>query len=470
LIYNGKSGLSLRPLRLPESLSPHLSRQNIGPTISHLGHFGRTFTSFAQLSLLSLYHYHAGHTSVDSSHWLSSATFAEFARRHNLRESFRRDAVEPVLANVVTCPPDELDIYPAAEIVRYIAQVFGRNQWVVKGGVQRAADRLLTDIPDERRRLGTTLTALRRVAEFENNSRADSCASPHSKEGSVSSRKSSTTTEPTSSTSPLELETSSGATERFDIVIFATQANQAHTLLQTHYESLKSQGASTASLAAAQRRLDLLATFPYTYNVVMNHTDAKAVMPAHRGDWQSLNLATWQPPRSPRASTAETKQDAEVDEKKGLSDDDWQHGIRFSRKWHMATQDFTRIDPTIRVGTEPLLQTTNPTVAIDPAKVVSVARFERALVTVDSRAALARFLGEEHGNRQQRWGVRERIFGTKCGKAKARNEAAEAAEVAPVQGADNIYFVGAWAAEGIPFLEGCVVSAERVAKTILQNS
>jgi Flavin containing amine oxidoreductase len=35
------------------------------------------------------------------------------------------------------------------------------------------------------------------------------------------------------------------------------------------------------------------------------------------------------------------------------------------------------------------------------------------------------------------------------------------------QGAENIWFVGSWVAEGVPLLEGCVVSAERVVEKLL---
>ena len=35
------------------------------------------------------------------------------------------------------------------------------------------------------------------------------------------------------------------------------------------------------------------------------------------------------------------------------------------------------------------------------------------------------------------------------------------------QGAENVWFVGSWVAEGVPLLEGCVVSAERVVEKLL---
>ena len=46
---------------------------------------------------------------------------------------------------------------------------------------------------------------------------------------------------------------------------------------------------------------------------------------------------------------------------------------------------------------------------------------------------------------------------------KARKEIFEG----PAQGAENVWFVGSWVAEGVPLLEGCVVSAEKVVEKVL---
>jgi len=39
----------------------------------------------------------------------------------------------------------------------------------------------------------------------------------------------------------------------------------------------------------------------------------------------------------------------------------------------------------------------------------------------------------------------------------------------PAQGAGNVWFVGSWVAEGVPLLEGCVVSAEKVVEKLLAS-
>ena len=35
------------------------------------------------------------------------------------------------------------------------------------------------------------------------------------------------------------------------------------------------------------------------------------------------------------------------------------------------------------------------------------------------------------------------------------------------QGLQNVWFVGSWVADGVPLLEGCVVSAEKVVDKLL---
>jgi hypothetical protein len=127
----------------------------------------------------------------------------------------------------------------------------------------------------------------------------------------------------------------------------------------------------------------------------------------------------------------------------------------------MATHDLSIAHPRLTtLKGKPLLQTTNPTVDIPEEYIVSKKRFERAIVTRESKRALRGFLYP--------------------------------GEKGSMQGGQGIWFVGAWAAEvsfynfesgtrmvcdadflslqGIPLLEGCVVSAERVVEAIRRSS
>lgn len=104
-----------------------------------------------------------------------------------------------------------------------------------------------------------------------------------------------------------------------------------------------------------------------------------------------------------------------------------------------ATHIISRTHPSLAKALPPtveLLQTTNPIVAIDPSKVISATWYERAMVCPASKRVLSHFVLPE--------------------PASSRRSEAD------FQGRNGIWFVGSWCADGLPLLEGCVESAERV--------
>jgi uncharacterized protein len=124
--------------------------------------------------------------------------------------------------------------------------------------------------------------------------------------------------------------------ERFDHVIFATQANQALALLPE---------------ATAEERT-ALAAFHYRALEVVMHRDI-ALMPARRADWSPVNACV-----SPAFERPE------------------------STIW------INRVQPGLR-GAAPLFQTVMPQRAPHEGSVIGRARFERPLVDAGSAAALA---------------------------------------------------------------------------------
>jgi len=109
----------------------------------------------------------------------------------------------------------------------------------------------------------------------------------------------------------------------------------------------------------------------------------------------------------------------------------------------MATHIISRTHPHLGPNVV-LLQTTNPTVEVEEGKVVSRSWFERVKVTKGSKVALEGFLlpAGEGGGRGRR---------------------------GRYQGIEGVWFCGSWCAEGIPLLEGCVRSAERVVEALLEE-
>lgn len=447
-IYNGNNGLSLRPISLPSpSPSPAAQRSAKAAPSSQpqpapllpwptfvpswascrLDFFALALLyagSYVYLLLLSLYHVKLStHTSSPSGrareHWVARSTLRHFCARTRLPNRFVHDILVPLLSCVTTCSPNEvLDDYPAAELLEYVARTFGTDHYVVKGGVRNVVTALLRKVPEENIHLGCELVDIRpaRISH-----------------GAAGTRRPS-----------VELEDSQGVKRVFDHVIFATQANQARTLLRYHLKHLRdAPDADPATLEYEQRRIDDLAKFLYTQSLVVNHWDADATLPASPADRRILNLLS--PERASRAVAGE--------EKEGGSGRD---ELCMPACYTMATHDLSRLDPALvhpETGV-PVLQSTNPTVAIARDTVLSSQRFERAKVTLESRRILPRFLdvGQQHTGDEER-----------CNGQRGDGET-----TAPrrYQGHGGFWFVGAWAAEGIPLLEGCVSSAERVCEAI----
>lgn len=101
-----------------------------------------------------------------------------------------------------------------------------------------------------------------------------------------------------------------------------------------------------------------------------------------------------------------------------------------------------------------VLQTTNPIVALDPAKVLSVAKLERCVLPpLRSRSyppSVARALTSSP-------------FLPRSRRALPTAEStASLGRLHELQGTAGLWLVGAYAWQGIPLLEGCVASAEQV--------
>jgi len=225
----------------------------------------------------------------------------------------------------------------------------------------------------------------------------------------------------------VEVEDSQGNIYTFDHVIFATQANQARYLLRTYYKSLlDAPERDEAAITLQQERLAALSHFSYTSSIVVNHHDGDAVLSQAVEDRRSLNLAI-SPVTEERAYPLDGKKTA--DHSKMVSP---------ASQYIMATHDLSFHNASLvhpKTG-EAVLQTTNPTVPISDDKIISKSTFERAIVTMQSKRTLQDFL--------------------ECRPTQGNK----------YQGKGNVWFVGAWAAEGIPLLEGCVTSSERVTEAI----
>lgn len=208
-----------------------------------------------------------------------------------------------------------------------------------------------------------------------------------------------------------------GAKYNVDHIIFATQGNQAISMLQGYTNSLKEQSGSfeqyKETVQVVQQQIDTLKKFQYDTALVINHTDTR-LLPSDPSNWKALNLAI-------------------VDKTVDPGDSDLV--VPFPHDTTMATHILNMTHTNISKCSV-YMQTTNPCLAVDPKKILSVTWFERATVTLQSKRAL------------------QDLFQT----TKDQLEPG----LGPCQGKNGIWFVGSYCWKGIPLLEGCVASAECV--------
>ncbi|KAK4701966.1 hypothetical protein P7C70_g4255, partial [Phenoliferia sp. Uapishka_3] len=210
----------------------------------------------------------------------------------------------------------------------------------------------------------------------------------------------------------------------FSHVVLATQANQAASLLRLLRDTLP----SANDRKAEQERIDALGAFEYAPCLVVNHRD-ESLLPTNLRDRRDLNLTSF-PALSPTSLS-------------GPGGKGTEHTLPPTAI--QSTHILSRTHPHLGTGSS-LLQTTNPIVRVDPMLVLSETWYERAKVTQRSKAVLPRFMLDN--------------LKTKSPKGKLGLRRGD------LQGQRGVYFVGSWCAEGIPLLEGCVQSAERVVSAI----
>ncbi|KAG1471000.1 hypothetical protein G6F56_002368 [Rhizopus delemar] len=200
-------------------------------------------------------------------------------------------------------------------------------------------------------------------------------------------------------TSDYEILDEEGKVYHVDHIVFATQGNQAARLLNSTH----------------QRQIEVLQAFEYDQALVINHTDVR-LLPNNPEHWRTLNFAI-------KDSTVKAGQS------------EWLVPYETTMATHVLNMTHTMAKDSI------YLQTTNPCVSVDPKKVLSVAWFERATVTLSSKRALQSLVCLKDGEYR----------------------------LGPLQGLDGIWFVGSYCWKGIPLLEGCVASAEHVGQGIARS-
>jgi predicted NAD/FAD-binding protein len=210
----------------------------------------------------------------------------------------------------------------------------------------------------------------------------------------------------------------------FAHVVFATQANSAARVVQMYKNDMETESIMAAYEAQKMNQaLAALDAFKYVRNLVVNHSDMR-LLPPVEADRRELNLVSWD--LSSSSSVLEKKK----------TPAEMESDLQVSPAFTMATHILACPD-----GAEAVYQTTNPTVPIAPSTIRSVARMERAVLTLQSKAARASFIVTDM-NGASRLGSTQGVRAT--------------------PGGPQLWFCGSYAGAGIPLLEGCVVSAQVV--------
>ncbi|KAI8890819.1 Per1-domain-containing protein [Backusella circina FSU 941] len=343
--------------------------------------------SYLWLMALSLWMYHRGHLS-NPNHSIHRLTLGDFFDKYHIHSYFVHQVFVPLFAAVCTNSHQSMHQYPAADILEYMAVGLFQESYVVSCGVRRVVE--LLSKPLKHIHLETQITNIKPSHDGINR---------------------------------FLLEDSQGHTYKVNHIIFATQGNQAYCMLKNYYQNILDQPTwnNEALLRQVQDQIEMLHHFKYDKALVINHTDVR-LLPNDKNNWKSLNFAM-------------------VNDNIDPGSHEWI--VPFPHNTTMTTHILNMTHQGLDDG-QIYLQTTNPCVAIDPKKALSVAWFERATVTLMSKRQL-----EEH------------LFTPRSVQEQERDGTSEP-KLGKCQGKNNIWFVGSYCWKGIPLLEGCVASAELV--------
>ncbi|CAO3600110.1 unnamed protein product [Absidia cylindrospora] len=242
-----------------------------------------------------------------------------------------------------------------------------------------------------------------------------------------------------------------------DHLVFATQGNQAMGMLRSCYDQVVKDSQETTLVATLEAQINMLKQFSYDTSLVINHTDTR-LLPSDRRHWQALNFARIDPTLQldpsesqyiipyPHDTTMTTHilnwTHARLDQDNNNNDDDDYDNEEGDIVDDDNDSGFNE-DGASTSSTTLYLQTTNPCISPDPKHILSASWFERATVTLASKRAIEADLFPPTNKNKN-------------------NKSTNDVTLGACQGTNGIWFVGSYCWRGIPLLEGCVASAEKV--------
>ncbi|KAK0456909.1 splicing factor, Prp19-binding domain-containing protein [Armillaria borealis] len=314
---------------------------------------------------------------------------------------FTHAIMVPLFSAVCTAPEQEVLDHPVEEFLDYIWLTLGTHHYVVVDGVRDVVGRLVSTVRN------VHLSHL--ISSIEADPDDPDLVSVNC----------------TNADGP---KTYSG----FHHIIFATQANRAVPLLASYASSLPDKKGIRRE--AIEEQMRCLEKFTYHSTLVINHTD-ETLLPDDTRDHRDLNLIYTRTGASIPTKTVSPR--------------------CLPSSYTMATHVLPR-PPGFPAHLPAVFQSTDPIIEPREGRILSVARLERAVLTLESKQALKELY---HTGGKIWWrGPREEALGRLQGAGRLRD------------GGPGIWVCGSFAYPGIPLLEGCVVSARLVVEQGLYKS
>lgn len=473
LLYEGSSGI--RGFSLPSSLkrrppSPQTSADCISPLAQAHAMLDDLTTRFNEsraylssvtlfalgylyLLVVSLWHHYTGHTR-DPNHPIARQTLQDYfcasstsSHLPTLDHTFLHNILVPLFSAMMTVQASSVLRAPVADIMDYVALTFARSHLTAAAGVLEVERSISAPLDPRNVHVECLVQGLRR--DKEGRIEIDVVEGSDAAVGVARTYRS------------------------FDHVILATQANQSATFVESLVEA--STSSDEAEKSGLIEMLDRLRRFTYEDSQVVNHTD-RSLLPLRREDWRDLNLVspgggvegdsrTGSRVSSPTSSSSSPSPSRSPSRRGALASTllanthtmashvllrrpSRRHGVSSSSSSSAAAAD--------EAEEEVLIQTTNPLLPLHPhpSTILSSSHFERAVLTMEGKAAQAGLFEWQRAPRQ--W--------TRWGWGSGRWEM----ELGELQGKARVWVCGSWS-PGIPLLEGCVVSSGLVVRELMRG-
>lgn len=317
-------------------------------------------------------------------------------------QNYIQSVLLPLLSAVCTAPEDDVMTCPMEEILDYIWLTLGTHHYMVVGGVREVVTRLTANLQPEHVHLSSPILAIRSDPQ-----------------------------DPRFATIQYLHDGQTQEITGFRHIILATQASATIPLLTSYLQSLPSKQLDHRT--AIQDQIQCLKAFQSRPTTVVNHIDS-SLLPDDDRDIRDLNLIT-------------LNRDSNHD---NLPESTGKPRLCVSSSYTMTTHILPRPKGYPKDAPQ-AYQTTNPIIEPEKDCLLSVATLERAIVTMESKKALALLSVSE----RRRWWQCPYQAPTRLGELQGARK--------PSNGDyPGIWICGSYAHSGIPLLEGCVVSARNV--------